>query len=483
MKTSLGEFTSIGDGVFLTESIDRIHVLLIEDDGDYSHLLEERLRESRLGPFDVASTTSLAEALAHLKSSPSPDAVLLDLGLPDSDGLTTVAALTLHTEAPLIIVSGVERTDVPIEAIGLGAQDFIAKHDVRDRDLGFTIRSAIERSRRQGALQSNLRDARREGAWQRRILDNHVDGVVVLDGGGVIGYANSAIGTLLGVASESLLGQPFGHAVVPGDVCETEMVTASGETVVAEVRSIDISSQGSTAMLVLVHDVTHRKEREGMRQESLAMAMHDLKGPLAIISGFAQLLRESVQTPTEQDYLDRIELNAARALLIAQNLFEMNRIEQGWLEPHLAPHRLNERIREAAKRYEAVARIRKVEIRVECDPGDSRVSLDRQLTDRVLDNLMSNALRFSPAGSLLRLAVERREGSIALTVADHGPGIPPDQQPRLFRRFAPMGGGGNTGLGLFIVRKLAEAQHASVTHETPRDGGSRFVVSWPAAAP
>jgi two-component system sensor histidine kinase KdpD len=110
--------------------------------------------------------------------------------------------------------------------------------------------------------------------------------------------------------------------------------------------------------------------------------------------------------------------------------------------------------------------------------------LDRRSIDRIVANLVNNAIKFSPAKSEVVIETALRDGHVQLRIQDQGPGIPPEQRAKLFQRFSELGSArpDSTGLGLFIVKTLVDAQGGAVVAEFPPEGGTVFELSFTAAA-
>jgi signal transduction histidine kinase len=213
------------------------------------------------------------------------------------------------------------------------------------------------------------------------------------------------------------------------------------------------------------------------------MLSHDLKNPLTAVLGFAEILREAPpDDPQRDDFLARIEANAHSALSLAINFVDASQIESGTLEPRVEPVFVNDIVEHVLRHQESRARVKQIQIETRLDRSRPMAMLDRRLIDRIVANLVNNAIKFSPAKSYVLVETAVRDGMVLVRVQDQGPGIAADQRPKLFQRFSEIGGRrvDSTGLGLFIVKTLVDAQGGTVAAQFPPDGGTVFEVTFPA---
>jgi signal transduction histidine kinase len=217
------------------------------------------------------------------------------------------------------------------------------------------------------------------------------------------------------------------------------------------------------------------------RREMVAMVAHDLQSPLAGIRALLQTMSEaSASDAGKLEVISRTcaQMHGAIAGLIAAHAAEAA------AEPELETVEVDALFARAVAAAAALAAEKG--ITVESADHGCRVRTEPAMIGGMLDNLLSNALKFSPAGSLVRLDAERFGTQVRLSVSDRGPGISPDEAPLLFQKFArlsakPTGGEPSSGLGLYIVRTQAERIGARVGVEPNPAGGSSFFIDLPSA--
>jgi PAS domain S-box-containing protein len=360
-----------------------------------------------------------------------------------------------------------------------------------------------ETLRRNEEEQKTVAEALRESEERYRMLaEQSSDFIARYRLNGTIVYASAACRTLLGYEPAELVGTSYYQLFYPADVdpMVQRIRAASGaaETVSYRVRRKDgayvwlestlrvvrdAKTRGASEVVAVSRDISERKRVDRMRQDLVAMLSHDLKNPLTAVLGFAEILREApADDPQRDDFLARIEANAHSALSLAINFVDVSQIESGTLEPRAEPVFVNEIVEHVLRHQESRARVKQIRLETRLDRSRPMALLDRRLIDRIVANLVNNAIKFSPAKSHVLVATEVRDGIVAVRVQDQGPGIPADQRPKLFQRFSEIGDRrvDSTGLGLFIVKTLVDAQGGTVTAEFPPEGGTIFEVSFPA---
>jgi len=226
-----------------------------------------------------------------------------------------------------------------------------------------------------------------------------------------------------------------------------------------------------------------RARTEEMRSSLLSAVSHDLRTPLASITGAATTLRDSSDSladPQKADLVAAICEEAERLERLVTNLLDMTRLESRSLEMKRDWIPLEEMIGSAIERLDAKLVGRDIE--TELAPDLPLVSVDPVLFEQVLVNLLENAAKYTPAGSPIEIRANRRATNVVLEVADHGPGIPAGSEERIFEKFhrgehVAIGG---VGLGLSICRAVVEAHGGTIEVKNRAEGGARFVIVLPA---
>ena len=219
------------------------------------------------------------------------------------------------------------------------------------------------------------------------------------------------------------------------------------------------------------------------RADFIAMLSHDIRNPLGAILGFAGLAREEADISADLlDMLKRIDAAAHKALMLAANFLDVSRIEQGILTLRRSPSDVGDLLRNVVQQQATVAALKGIELEVELGETLPRLDVDPVQIDRVLSNLVDNAIKFSACGGVVRIRARRSGGNVEIAVEDEGMGLPPGSAGALFHRYSPgTVRSDSTGLGLFIVKTIIEAHGGSVSAENREDrSGARFTVRLPA---
>ncbi len=229
------------------------------------------------------------------------------------------------------------------------------------------------------------------------------------------------------------------------------------------------------------------KETDRLRRELVTNVSHDLRTPLASMHGYVETLLIKNDTLTAEERLHYLEITRKHTRRLGQligDLFDLSRLESHSIDPVLEHFSLAELLQDVTQDFELDAHKKDITIDVSGGPGDSMVYADIGLMQRVLENLIRNALKFTPRDGEISIKLERKPGCVAVAVADTGCGIAEDDLDRVFDRFYHAGqgegeGAGSTGLGLAIVRKILDLHGSRITVRSVLDEGTCFEFDLP----
>ncbi len=227
------------------------------------------------------------------------------------------------------------------------------------------------------------------------------------------------------------------------------------------------------------------RSAQEMKDRLLRIASHDLKSPLANISMIKYLLRETVADNSQaQELLDILDTTTDHMLNVVRDFLETAAIQSGEVDLQLTHMPLDEVVLEVCDQYQLITERKNISL--ELGELNGYIVGDRARISQVLDNLVSNALKYSPPGSTVYIWTETRGSFVRVCVADQGPGIAPEERPRLFTEFGrtsnrPTGGESSTGLGLWIVKHLVTLHGGQVGVDSAPGGGSIFWIELPLA--
>jgi signal transduction histidine kinase len=248
-----------------------------------------------------------------------------------------------------------------------------------------------------------------------------------------------------------------------------------------DVYAFRLGGLESNVVGILFTNITGRKHMEQLQQDFVAMASHDLSGPVTVLRARAQLLQRR-QAYDDASVTAIIEQTQRMERLI-DDLRELVRLETGNLNLRRAPAKLDDLAQAAVERMRLQAPGHVLQI-VSPDP-EREVCVDADRVAQVLDNLLGNAVKYSPEGGVITVSLKQSAGIIQVTITDQGPGIDPDDIPHLFERFYRAGARevkGGLGLGLYIARTLVVAHGGQIWVDSIRGVGSTFTFTLPALA-
>jgi signal transduction histidine kinase len=317
-----------------------------------------------------------------------------------------------------------------------------------------------------------------------KLLTSTPDGLLVLEEDGIVRYANPAAEELFQRASGSLAGEPFGLPHVAG-LRDIELVLDDGSLRTVEMRAVTTTWEGAPVWVLALRDATEQRHREQELQAALLASSeltseltHELSTPLAVIIGFADTLERrwgDLAETQRRDLVHRIGLHARRVHRMLRRM-----LLAGTPASPLSAHPEPVELWEVALAHLPDLGVSSVNI--DC-PRDLRVLADPAYLDEIVVNLVENADKYG--ASPISVSARRVGAAVELTVSDCGPGVPEAFISRLFERYSradeTLRHRSGTGLGLYLVDKLARTCGGSVRYEPNDPQGSRFIVTLPAA--
>jgi signal transduction histidine kinase len=323
-----------------------------------------------------------------------------------------------------------------------------------------------------------------------RYVDRAPDGVVMVDGAGMIRYANQAARELLGHDDVPLVGTEFGFPLGDGDrPLDIEVRGRDGDVRAAEMRLTHVGTASGSGWVVAIRDVTGRVEAarsllEAIRQrdDALAVTSHELRNPLTVLAQASQALAdtwEELPTIRRLELLRRINRQIFLISDTVTRVLDAARMDAGLFRPDPVRVALLDLVLDGVPLLGEAPD----QLQIHVDESAS-LAMDAEHAWTVVSNLLTNAAEHAPGGPV---TVEgSTEGDwTTLVVADCGPGVPHADRERIFERYArlDLSASEGTGLGLWIVRSVVEAYGGRVWCEPHEPTGARFVVRLPSGGP
>jgi two-component system, sensor histidine kinase LadS len=223
------------------------------------------------------------------------------------------------------------------------------------------------------------------------------------------------------------------------------------------------------------------------KNELMGIVSHDLKNPIGAVRGYAELIENQILTGDEVLFASGKILQVSdRMLELVKNLLDMNQLESGGLQLNMVSFDISPVVEAVVYQYRISAEAKHIMLHFSNEAGESVISADEQALMQVLDNLVSNVVKYSPHGRRADVRVKRNADAVRVEVQDEGEGISPEDMKKLFGKFArlsaqPTGGEHSTGLGLSIVKRMVEAMNGRVWCESELGRGATFIVELPSA--
>jgi signal transduction histidine kinase len=238
---------------------------------------------------------------------------------------------------------------------------------------------------------------------------------------------------------------------------------------------------------IMRSDILQLRAVEQLKDDFVSTVSHELRTPLTAMRGALGLVlggAAGAVEPRTRDLLQIAMQNTERLIRLINDILDIERMRDGQLVTRHQPCDLADVLRTTAEPLTTMAQEARVSVQVDLQSGSIVVG-DADRLVQVFTNLISNAIRYSPAGDAVAVCLRAVAGTARVTVSDRGPGIPDDFRARIFGKFqqaAPMGAEtGGTGLGLAIARAIVEEHGGTIRFESPVDGGTTFVVELPCA--
>lgn len=360
---------------------------------------------------------------------------------------------------------------------------------------------------------------------QRAILDGAAYSIISTEPNGTILTFNRAAERLLGYTAEDVVGktspaifhdvdevvrraaeltEELGRPVEPGfdafiakallgppDEREWTYIRKDGVRVPVQLSVTALSGDDGRVLgfLGIGYDLTERRALERAKQEFISTVSHELRTPLTSIVGSLGLVTGGAagELPARvRTLLDIAHNNARRLVRLINDMLDLDKAASGRMRFDLRAQPLGPLLSQAIEANRAYAKPLGVDLALEPGVPEVEVSVDADRFIQVLSNLISNAAKFSPAGSTVQVSATFGTGLVAVRVRDHGPGIPAEFRERIFQKFSQADSSdsrqkGGTGLGLSIAKAMIEAMHGSIDFSDAPGGGTTFTMRLPAA--
>jgi two-component system cell cycle sensor histidine kinase/response regulator CckA len=487
-----------------------IKVLLIDDDEDDYVITNDLLSEIQGGNFElqwVASYDSALEAIGRNEHH----VYLLDYHLGEHNGLDLLRkAIRNGCKAPIILLTGQGDHRIDLEAMKAGAADYLVKGQIDAPLLERSIRYAIENARLVEGLEEQVlartAEIRAEKEKSEAILRSVGDAIVMSDLALKIRYVNAAFSTLTGYtaqeAMERDIGFLFGETISEQDQQSLQLALTQGKAWQGEVTAQRKDGRTYEAEMVItpMHDAENRlegyvsshrdisrsKELDQARNQFITSLSHELRTPVTNLKLYTKLMHTTQQPEKIKGYLQALDQQTNRLCDLIQDMLEMATLVSGKAVTAWEPIHLSIVVGSAITRHQSQAATLGLTLtNTLIPPHLPPVRGDAMRLTQALSELIENAVLFTPAGGQVTVEIQaleqENEGWVTIIVRDTGPGISPDEQDKVFKRFfrgslAESGHIPGTGLGLSKVQEIMRAHGGRVTVASAVGQGTAFTL-------
>lgn len=474
-------------------------ILLALDDSPVFQLMGRALRAAQ---YELAIAQDV-EGLQRAMQESSPALVLIGETFAGQKGLQlSETLLERFPTLPILLFSERDTTGLAKDVLRAGLSGYLYP-PLRTDDIVEAVNRSLARARRLGdwlrrevkmttsSLEERAKLSETDRARYESIFSNIQDGVIVLDGRNNILFLNPSIRKTFGIGNQDVIGKPLLEVLSHPDVRTLLTRAAEGPLKYHEIN-LD-NGQVLNAQFTLIpkigsaitmQDISYLKELDRLKNDFFHTVSHDLRSPLTALLGYAELLdRVGPLNEQQHDFLRRIQASVQHITALVNDLLDLGRLEAGFDTRREIVH-IESVLKYTLDTFEAQARAKKIELTSSVNADVSPLRANPLRIRQLLDNLVGNAIKYTPEHGKIHIGVTMRDQQIILQVSDSGVGIPQNEQARIFDKFyrasnVPEDAPGS-GLGLSIVRSIVESHHGRIWVESNLGHGSSFFVVLPA---
>jgi two-component system, OmpR family, phosphate regulon sensor histidine kinase PhoR len=473
-------------------------VLVIDDEERIRGACQLVLEESG---YDVSLAANGIQGLEQLKLE-HYDIVLLDLMMPSLSGFDVLAEVkSIHPDTVVIVITGYATLEHSVEAMKKGAFDFIPKPFTPEH-LRITVAKALTHIR-------TLYDIAETRSRIRAMVNRLSDGVMCTNRENRIVLANPAFLRMIGRSVEPVSGLLVDEVVIidplrtmVGSVLETapeafaeqsreftltEEDTGKEKIISARCAPFRDRRERNLGVITVLHDITALKQIDRMKSEFVSMVSHEIRGPMNSVQMQLQVVLDGLAgelTQEQRGILERASGKIGSLCQMTSELLDLARIESGLTSLERERVDMTELIRDQVALHGPRAADAGIGMEMDLPATLPPLLGHRRSLEEVLSNLITNAIKYTPAGGQIRVSARVKQNYVCIEVRDTGLGIANEDQKRIFQRFYRVKNVQTrqiqgTGLGLSLVKKIVNAHQGSIRVESQPGVGSTFFIDLP----
>ena len=467
-----------------------------------SPILDLMQRTLQAAGYDVATSQDRG-GLDKSMQEVIPSLLIIDQIFSDLDGMAiSKELLERFPTLPIILYAEKDTTGFAKSALKIGLSgylypplkmddivDEVKRSLSRARHLGDWLRKEVKRTTSSLAEKAKISEIERTKL--EAIISNIQDGVIVMDEHQNILSVNRAIRDIFYLAEKEVSGKSINDVISNSDLKALlaraidrplkyhEINFDDGRVFHAQYTPIP-----RVGAAVTMHDISYIKEMDRLKSDFIHTISHDLRSPLTAILGYTELIeRTGALNPNQQELLQRLQGSVHHITTLVNDLLDLGRFEAGFDTRRETVH-LESVLKYALDMFDTQVKKKKIKITSDIASNLYPLRANPIRIRQMLDNLLGNAIKYTPEGGDVNVGMSMQDHQIILTIADTGPGIPAEEQSNIFEKFyratnAP-GGVEGSGLGLAIVKSIVASHQGRVWVESTVGKGSSFIVILPA---
>jgi len=462
-------------------------ILIVDDEAENINFYRELLSKDH---FEVKTAFNSSEAYKWMENT-SFDIILLDIVLGNESGfdiLNKVKHDSRFDMTKVVMITGaLISSEQQAKGLELGADGYITR-PLSAREFLARINAFMRHINTLNALKKS------EERFHK-IINKNPDAIMIVEPSGQIKFANPAAEKLFELSVDALMQHLFGYPLVVGENAEINILRKNKESVVGEMRTIDIEWEGMDTFLTTIRNITDKKklwealmqakekaeESEKLKTAFLANMSHEIRTPMNGILGFTNLLKDNKFSEADNArYIEIIEKSGERLLNIINDLISISKVEAGQMEVFVSKTNLKEVLDYILTFFKPETDRKGLYLKqnLQVSPDEFEIHTDREKLYAILTNLVKNAIKYTDNGGI-EIGVSKKNRQVDFYIKDTGIGIPDDRHTAIFDRFvqadiADVRALQGAGLGLAITKAYVEMLGGKIWLESSIGQGSTF---------
>ena len=452
--------------------------------------------------FDVAAAPDGGQGLQMIKEKHF-DIVLVDLMMPVISGFDVLSEVrNHHPDTIVIVITGYATLEHSIEAMKKGAFDFIPKPFTPDQ-----LRAVVDKALRYTSALQDIADSKSRLSV---MVNRLTDGVMTTDARKLIVQVNPAFLHMIGYHGEEVVGRHVNEIIHDENLLDSieQALIMSPDTFTEITKEIQFEDKGeekffsagcapfrgrmneNLGTITVLHDITALKKMDQMKSDFVSMVSHEIRSPMNSLLMQLKNISDGLAGPVtvkQKEILQRASEKILNLNNLVTELLDLSRIESGLIAHEKEQVDLAKLLTEQKNFHSPYAEEKEISLQLDCPADLPSILANRQNMEEVFSNLVTNAIKYSPAGATITISATKENKYLKIQVTDTGFGIPGEDLEKIFTRFYRVKDSNTrqiqgTGLGLALVKSIIESHHGRINVTSEIGKGTTFTVLLPLAA-